>query len=1040
MSPIRKTAATKRPMASIVLATLCLSGAVGGFAADAPSAGKTWTLATEDTELTLAVASNTLSIIKLRNPAQNWNWTPDPAPVPMPALQGKPALKWELRDAAETKTNGLEVTLRFICADPAMEMRSVWRALPGPGPVENEVRIVNNSEGSVVFENGLAAARVALTADAAVTLHRADKTGHGKGRVYEDVIGPSKTYTTDTGIIPLVIFQSGPKHGFYVGFEWELGGISVTSQADPLRMVASVHPITENVARGKGEEFLIPSVYYGVYQGDIDDGANRFKRWFWNHKITRSLHDNPDEPWVEVCMQELGGNGKASITGKTPQSSYDRLAATGAECAKMDFWDGTGQCWYTDRDWQFKPAVWPDGFDFARKAHKAGLKASLYMGSTYNDADLNTTAGRDAQLEAIRSRYDQGWFDMWRTDKYIARLEPMPQTYNGVQNFLYIHDWMIANRPGYRYENCCNGGPYKGFAICRRMTFCTMNDLDQDAVATRTTYYSCTYGVNPVQLKSDHGPAQTPYQMRTHMLGAILSWATENPVYRQHIALYKSRQRPILRGANVYHILPMADGVNWDGLQYFNPDLNRGSVFLFKPKNSAADGDSKVIKLKGLDRKATYTLTFQDRTNLNCASTGAQLMDNGITVSGMSGEPASEIIWIKCDVTAAITVDSAMGEQPLPVRFDGGQSVSLSGKIVSYEWNFGDGATARDAAAVHTYEKAGRYTARLTVRDEQGRRDTVFMAVTVVPTDTMSPTLTSVAAPGRPDRVVVTFSEPVLQVDAETAANYTITPVVQVLAASLGADRRTATLTTSPLGALSSKGADYTLAAKGIRDSGRKQNVLAAGSSLTFRYSPLFARWKLDELNGAVAADASESKLDGALKGAPVWTTLAGRAGLSFDGVDDIVEMPTRLEPLAVPFSFTLWVNPAAEQMEYADILGNHLGFQGLVMQQDGNTTNQFHFGYGDGAKGYGPASVQLTTGTWQHVAVVCDGEKAFCYINAEEKSTGSSKGEFLPNLNLAFRLGQGYSEKRFFRGLLSDVRIYRLALSPAEVQAVMKE
>ncbi len=28
----------------------------------------------------------------------------------------------------------------------------------------------------------------------------------------------------------------------------------------------------------------------------------------------------------------------------------------------------------------------------------------------------------------------------------------------------------------------------------------------------------------------------------------------------------------------------------------------------------------------------------------------------------------------------------------------------------------------------------------------------------------------------------------------------------------------------------------------------------------------------------------------------------------------------------------------------------------------------------------------------------------------------------------------------RFFRGLLSDVRIYRMALSPAEVQAVMKE
>jgi hypothetical protein len=126
--------------------------------------------------------------------------------------------------------------------------------------------------------------------------------------------------------------------------------------------------------------------------------------------------------------------------------------------------------------------------------------------------------------------------------------------------------------------------------------------------------------------------------------------------------------------------------------------------------------------------------------------------------------------------------------------------------------------------------------------------------------------------------------------------------------------------------------------------------------------------------------------------------------------------------------------------MEYADILGNHTGFSGLVMQQDGNKTNQFHFGYGDGKQGYGPGDVQLTAGAWQHVAVVCDGEKAFGYINGVEKSQGSSKGAFAPNLSMTFRLGQGYGEKRFFKGLLSDVRIYRTALSPAEVQKVMKE
>jgi hypothetical protein len=126
----------------------------------------------------------------------------------------------------------------------------------------------------------------------------------------------------------------------------------------------------------------------------------------------------------------------------------------------------------------------------------------------------------------------------------------------------------------------------------------------------------------------------------------MLTWAADNPIYRQHIALYKARQRPILRGADVYHILPMADGTNWDGLEYFNAGINRGSVFLFKPSTNAAAGDSKRIRLKGLARNERYRLTFQDRAGLNCTQSGRELMDAGLIVKDMTGNQASEIIWI----------------------------------------------------------------------------------------------------------------------------------------------------------------------------------------------------------------------------------------------------------------------------------------------------------------------------------------------------------------------------------------------------------
>jgi len=115
-------------------------------------------------------------------------------------------------------------------------------------------------------------------------------------------------------------------------------------------------------------------------------------------------------------------------------------------------------------------------------------------------------------------------------------------------------------------------------------------------------------------------------------------------IYKESIRLYKTKQRPILRNGSVFHILPVPDMYNWDGLQFFNDDINKGSVILFKP---AADApDSKVIKLKGLDPSVMYTLAFQDRIKQNCVMMGKDLMETGVNVTGMTGDYASEIIWI----------------------------------------------------------------------------------------------------------------------------------------------------------------------------------------------------------------------------------------------------------------------------------------------------------------------------------------------------------------------------------------------------------
>jgi PKD repeat protein len=69
---------------------------------------------------------------------------------------------------------------------------------------------------------------------------------------------------------------------------------------------------------------------------------------------------------------------------------------------------------------------------------------------------------------------------------------------------------------------------------------------------------------------------------------------------------------------------------------------------------------------------------------------------------------------------AAMAAAPASGFAPLNVSFDGSNSSDADGTIVSFAWNFGDGATGSGIATNYMYPTPGTYTARLTVTDNQG--------------------------------------------------------------------------------------------------------------------------------------------------------------------------------------------------------------------------------------------------------------------------------------------------------------------------------
>lgn len=197
----------------------------------------------------------------------------------------------------------------------------------------------------------------------------------------------------------------------------------------------------------------------------------------------------------------------------------------------------------------------------------------------------------------------------------------------------------------------------------------------------------------------------------------------------------------------------------------------------------------------------------------------------------------------------------------------------------------------------------------------------------------------------------------------------------------------------------------------------------------------LVAAYGFDDGSGTSATDDSGRGLHGTLEGAPTWTAGGMRgAALSFDGIDDRVNLPELGFGFLEGFTFEAWVNKTTAKTDVG-IVGQWSSLRGGgPMIWVDHVAGRYRLTTERDLSGYLDSGVAPAIGRWQHVAATYDGSVARFYVDGVEVA---SRPVAMFGLGQYWRIGAyGPGHEGYFEGLIDDVKIYSRPLSPAEIAA----
>ena len=197
------------------------------------------------------------------------------------------------------------------------------------------------------------------------------------------------------------------------------------------------------------------------------------------------------------------------------------------------------------------------------------------------------------------------------------------------------------------------------------------------------------------------------------------------------------------------------------------------------------------------------------------------------------------------------------------------------------------------------------------------------------------------------------------------------------------------------------------------------------------------AQWDFDEGEGTRAFDVSGNNNTGVLTNGPTWVEGKHGSALSFDGVDDSVDVAND-SSLGITSNLTIeaWVNPSAITLPSGTWMsiagkkdGHNLSGYGLVMASY-SPCRRWCFVVDN--SGVCPANACEQIGRWDHLVGVYDGSKMYLYQNGILQSTVVKSGNIGLSAN-SFKVASMTSYGKF-NGLIDEVKVYNYARTAEQI------